>query len=122
MDSWYLETDRTAKMKHLLHQLYRASGLNLHKLHAAVFNFPKYYNRPFDSLPLGGVGAEIGVYRGFHARDLLKRHSVITKLFCVDAYLPYGGEINGELAALLDSGYDLGMAGVYDMMFWKGEE
>jgi hypothetical protein len=45
--------------------------------------------RPFDRLPLHGIGAEIGVYRGIHARKLLKRHRAITRLYCIDPWVNY---------------------------------
>lgn len=46
----------------------------------------KLFVRPFDLLALHGVGAEIGVYRGKHAKQLLKRHPKIKKLLLVDPY------------------------------------
>jgi len=48
-----------------------------------------FFQRPFDRLALVGVGAEIGVYRGQHAAQLLARHHEITKLFLVDPYVTY---------------------------------
>jgi hypothetical protein len=44
--------------------------------------------RPFDRLPLHGVGAEIGVYRGIHARKFLNRIAV-QKLYVVDPWINY---------------------------------
>lgn len=86
--------------KLLISSLYRFSGLNLHKWHAVFVNLPYLFNRPFDYLPLNGVGAEVGVYRGFHARDMLRRHKSISKLYCIDGYIPYGGAVSGEVSNL----------------------
>lgn len=48
--------------------------------------FQSFYVRPFDLLPLKGIGCEIGVYEGTHALSLLRRHKAITKLWLVDPY------------------------------------
>jgi hypothetical protein len=48
-----------------------------------------YGQRPFDSLPLSGVGVEIGVWRGDHAAAMLKRHPRISMLYCIDPYENY---------------------------------
>ena len=45
--------------------------------------------RPFDRLPLKGIGAEVGVYRGIHARKLLKKHRSITTLYAIDPWINY---------------------------------
>jgi Methyltransferase domain len=47
-----------------------------------------HFVRPFDDLPLRGVGAEIGVFKGEHAASMLKRHP-IDLLYCVDPYSKY---------------------------------
>jgi len=52
------------------------------------------FTRPFDRLPLHGVGAEIGVNEAVHAAKLLKRHRQIQKLFLVDPYIEYHQEPN----------------------------
>lgn len=71
--------------------------------------------RPFDS-GLRGVGAEIGVCKGFHARAMLKRNPWIQRLYLVDPYKPrwfsnpgyardYAHRLNGLLARLLLTRY-----------------
>lgn len=75
-----------------LHRISRWAGVDLHKYYAAYANSSRLLKRPFDHLPLRGVGAEIGVYRGFHARDMLRSHPAITTLYCIDGYTSYGRE------------------------------
>jgi hypothetical protein len=48
-----------------------------------------YKTRPFDKLPISGIGAEVGVYRGLHARKLLALHSKIEQLICIDPWLDF---------------------------------
>lgn len=48
--------------------------------------FGKMYIRPFDWLDLHGVGAEVGVNYGYHARQLLKRHPAIKQIHLIDPY------------------------------------
>jgi len=51
-----------------------------------------HLSRPFDLLPLHGVGCEVGVNAGAHAVAMLKEHPAITHLFLVDPYLEYHQE------------------------------
>lgn len=60
----------------------------------------KLWHRPFDRLPLRGIGAEIGVYRGMHAKHMLRLHPEIESLWLVDPYTPYSKE--GGLVPDLD--------------------
>ena len=64
-------------------------GLLLSTAYTAAMLWRRFWGHPFDRLPLGGVGAEIGVYRGIHARQLLRRHPGIYTLYLVDPYRPY---------------------------------
>ena len=45
--------------------------------------------RPFDRLPLKGVGVEVGVFQGDHAETILRRHKDVAVIYCVDPYQPY---------------------------------
>lgn len=83
-------------------RVFKWTGINLHQCHAVLQAVQNNWVRPFDRLPLKGVGAEIGVYRGIHAYNLLKRHPGITKLYLCDGYEPYG-EVSGEVALLRDA-------------------
>jgi hypothetical protein len=49
------------------------------------------FTRPFDRLPLSGVVAEVGVFEGEHAEQMLLRHPSITKLYCIDPWQEYDG-------------------------------
>lgn len=53
-----------------------------------------HLSRPFDLLPLRGVGCEVGVNAGAHAVAMLGAHPGITRLFLVDPYLEYHQEKN----------------------------
>lgn len=94
----YKHIDRNAHR--LAWKLFKWTGINLHQIHAVAQAVQNNWVRPFDRLPLKGVGAEIGVYRGIHAYNMLKRHSQITKLYLCDAYQPYGGDLVGEVKLL----------------------
>jgi len=94
----YKFVDRRAHR--LAWRLYKLTGINLHQIHAVAQAVQNNWVRPFDRLPLQGVGAEIGVYRGIHARSMLRRHPGITKLYLFDAYKPYGGDLVGEVKLL----------------------
>ena len=50
-----------------------------------MFKFQYYKFRPFRFLPLKGVGAEVGVYRGDFSITLLKKKNV-NKMYLVDPY------------------------------------
>ena len=64
--------------------------------------YQRWFTKPFDSIPLSGVGAEIGVERGLHARQMLVNNRGITKLHLVDPYLgPSGGNNYLEAKARL---------------------
>jgi len=67
-------------------------GLDVNKLIGFVTEVPRKWHRPFDRLDLRGVGAEIGVYRGMHAKHMLRLHPNISTLWLVDAYQPYSVE------------------------------
>ena len=70
------------------------------KLNSVRLAIPRIWTRPFNHLPLHGAGAEIGVYRGYHADELLRRHKAIRLLYLCDAYVPYGGVQSGECPKL----------------------
>jgi len=72
-------------------------------------NYPREpYTRPFDELLKGRkdlVGAEVGVYRGQHAREILT-HLDIKKLFLVDSWDDYKGYDEGTLKSKLVEAYN----------------
>lgn len=72
----------------LLRRLYWSLGIDLQKFQVSVNTGIRAWHRPFDRLPLHGIGAEIGVYRGIHAKTLLRLHP-IKELWLVDPYEPY---------------------------------
>ena len=64
-------------------------GLDGFRIKHAIDMFKSYLVcRPFDRLELKGVGAEIGVFHGQHLKEMLARHSCITKIYAVDPYDP----------------------------------
>jgi hypothetical protein len=67
-----------------------ASGVDAARFVVFLISVPNLWNRPFDRIHLRGVGAEIGVYRGMHAKHILRLHPEIESLWLVDPYLPYG--------------------------------
>lgn len=81
-------------------RVYKYTGINLHKVHAMVQATLRASVRPFDRLPLRGVGAEIGVYRGIHASEMLKRNPAIDRLILCDAYKPYPSDPIGQVQLL----------------------
>jgi hypothetical protein len=76
-------------LKSRLLGLYWSLGIDLNKLRVLYRTIPRVWRRPFDHLQLEGIGAEIGVFSGFHARDLLKHHPKIKRLHLVDPYKEY---------------------------------
>ena len=48
--------------------------------------------RPFDELPLHGIGCEVGVNAGAHACRMLRLHPKIELLYLCDPYLEYHQE------------------------------
>lgn len=94
----YKHIDRTAHR--FAWRVFRWTGINLHQIHAVAQAVQNNWVRPFDRLPLKGAGAEIGVYRGIHAYNMLRRHPAITQLYLCDAYQPYGGDLVGEVKLL----------------------
>ena len=72
-----------------LRKAYWWTGLDLFKLYNAFRDVRRRWHRPFDKLNIRGVGAEIGVFRGVHARDLLKLNPAIETLWLVDPYEDY---------------------------------
>ena len=77
--------------EHLLEPFLRM-GFDVTRLIGFLTEVPRKWNRPFDRLDLHGVGAEIGVYRGMHAKHMLRLHPDISTLWLVDAYQPYSVE------------------------------
>lgn len=65
-------------------------GMDVNHLLVFIDQTRRSWTRPFDKLPLGGIGAEVGVYKGMHAYRILKKHPSISKLWLVDPYAPYG--------------------------------
>lgn len=59
----------------------------------------RVFPRPFERLGLtklrGGVGAEIGIYQGFHALSLLE-NTEVEKLYLIDPYLMYSDYVEGN--------------------------
>jgi predicted O-methyltransferase YrrM len=76
-------------MAHIHHNIIQFCASRLFWIERAKYFVSRIDHRPFDDLPLSGVGAEIGVWRGEHAARMLKRHPQISMLYCVDPYEDY---------------------------------
>src|SRR6185312_12088761 len=57
-----------------------------------INNLKKLFIRPFNRLPLKGIGVEIGVAEAVNARSMLGRHPEIDFLHLVDPYAEYHQE------------------------------
>jgi hypothetical protein len=79
------------RLERLIRLLFWRLSLDPQKLRTVSYGGMRLWHRPFDRLPLRGVGAEIGVYRGMHAKDLLWLHSGIDELWLVDPYAEFAG-------------------------------
>ena len=77
-----------------LRNTYWRTGIDLFRIRHAFRMFKDYLQcRPFDRLPLKGVGVEVGVFHGVHLAEMLNRHQGITRIYAVDPYESYAGEM-----------------------------